>query len=253
VGLIEEANGGTLFLDEIANTSISLQSRLLRVLQEREIRRLGENLARQVNVRVIAATNADLPWLISRGRFRQDLYYRLNVISINAPPLRDRKEDIPLLVASFLKRYSGGGGSGRMLGPGVLEAFQRHSWPGNVRELENMMERIAVLSQREVITLVDLPEFLHPEQAMASPIIANENDSTDPPSEGPRRVAIDGHSRHQPHGTSQKTGEQLMIEDALRRFQGDKTKAARFIGWNRQKLYRRIKSFSIPADFGKAA
>ena len=253
VGLLEEANGGTLFLDEIANTSIGLQARLLRVLQEREIRRLGENQPRRVNVRVIAATNADLPSLISQGRFRQDLYYRLNVISVAAPPLRDRREDIPLLVASFLERFARDGKPSRLLGPGVVEALQRHSWPGNVRELENLVERIVILSPREVITLADLPEGLRPVRTSEAPEHSSDGASahaSDPPQQ---LAAVDGRGGRRSHGIAHKTGEQIMIEDALRRFQGDKTKAARFIGWNRQKLYRRIKSFSIPVDFGKAA
>jgi DNA-binding NtrC family response regulator len=206
-----------------------------------------------VNVRVIAATNADLPSLISQGRFRQDLYYRLNVIAIVAPPLRERRDDIPLLVASFLRRYARDGKPARLLGPGVIEALQRHSWPGNVRELENLMERIVILNPREVITLADLPDDLRPYRVSDSPEDSNEGASADPSGLPQRLVAVDGKGGLRPHGIAQKTGEQLMIEDALRRFQGDKTKAARFIGWNRQKLYRRIKSFSIPVDFGKAA
>jgi Nif-specific regulatory protein len=253
VGLLEEANGGTLFLDEITNTSISVQARLLHVLQEREIRRLGENQTRRVNVRVIAATNADLPSLISQGRFRQDLYYRLNVVSIAAPPLRDRREDIPLLVASFLERYGRDGKSARMIGPGVLKSLQDHQWPGNVRELENLIERILVLSRREVITLADLPAVFRPDDVPTALEDSDIDASAGSVGMPPRPVRIDAQDGPRPHGVSEKTGEQHMIEDALRRFQGDKTKAARYIGWNRQKLYRRIKSFAIPIDFGKAA
>src|SRR5262249_36186646 len=155
-------NGGTLFLDEITNTTLALQARLLRVLQEREVRRLGENLSRKVNVRIIAATNADLSSLMAQGRFRQDLYYRLNVISIMAPALRDRRDDIPLLVAEFLKRHGRPAGQVQLLGPGVLEALQSHSWPGNVRELENLIERLLVLCSTDMITLADLPEDMRP-------------------------------------------------------------------------------------------
>jgi DNA-binding NtrC family response regulator len=253
VGLLEEASGGTLFLDEITNTSISLQARLLRVLQEREIRRLGENQARRVDVRVIAATNADLPVLISQGRFRQDLYYRLNVISIAAPTLRERLEDIPLLVASFLKRHAREGGTVRTLGPGVLEALQRHSWPGNVRELENLVERVAVLSRREIITVADLPDSLRPGHVSASSGESIDDIRDEPSRVPPRLNTIEERGGPRHRGIPPKTGEQIMIEDALRRFHGDKTKAAQYIGWNRQKLYRRIKSFAISIDFGKAA
>jgi Nif-specific regulatory protein len=254
VGLLEEANGGVLFLDEIANTSIGLQARLLRVLQEREVRRLGENQARRVNVRVIAATNADLPSLIVQGRFRQDLFYRLNVIPVVAPPLRDRQEDVPLLVAAFLKRHARDGNPTRMLGPGVLEMLQRHAWPGNVRELENLMERLVVLCRGEVITVADLPDSLHLGEARTFSRASEGDDSeSEVFRDGARKKGVDFDRESRARGTTRKTGEQIMIEDALHRFRGDKTKAAKFIGWNRQKLYRRIKSYSIPADFGKAA
>jgi len=254
VGLLEEASGGTLFLDEIANTSINLQSRLLRVLQEREIRRLGENQTRRVNVRVIAATNADLSSLIAQGRFRQDLFYRLNVIGIVAPTLRERREDIPLLVAEFLSRQAHANTPPRELGPGVLEALLSYSWPGNVRELEHLIESLMVVNPREVITIADLPDTL--------PSLAGSADSGRPGLVCSRPEVIGSHEGLDSIGgvrdvrgrvNAQKTGEQIMIEDALRRFRGDKTKAARFIGWNRQKLYRRIRSFAIPTDFGKAA
>jgi len=213
----------------------------------------SENQSRRVNVRVIAATNADLPSLISQGRFRQDLYYRLNVITLAAPPLRDRREDIPLLVSSFLGRYARDGKPVRLLGPGVMEALQCHPWPGNVRELENLMERIVILSQHEIITVADLPESLRPGRMSESPEHPNDGASANASGLPQRLITVDGKGGLRSYGIAQKTGEQIMIEDALCRFQGDKTKAARFIGWNRQKLYRRIKSFSIPVDFGKAA
>jgi two-component system response regulator HydG len=226
VGLIEEARGGTLFLDEITNTSLALQSKLLRVLQEREVRRLGENAPRPVDVRVIAATNGDIKTLMEQGKFRQDLYYRLNVVSIEVPPLRSRREDIPLLAEHFLRERAGQGVAPKRLGPAVSEALLGHDWPGNVRELANVIERAHVLSPGDVITAQDLPEGL---RAVA-----------------PRAGPSEGHD-----GETRKSGEQLMIEEALRRFGGDKAKTARYIGWNRQKLYRRMKEFGIPADYGR--
>src|SRR6185295_11565545 len=120
IGLIEESRGGTLFLDEIGNTSPGLQARLLRVLQEREIRRLGENEARPVSVRIIAATNADLRALMNEGKFRQDLFYRLNVVSLEVPPLRARREDLTALVDHFLRLHTPAGSTTKRLGPGVL-------------------------------------------------------------------------------------------------------------------------------------
>jgi len=235
VGLIEGSSGGTLFLDEITNTSLALQARLLRVLQEREIRRLGENQARKVDVRVIAATNADLTALMAQNRFRPDLYYRLNVVSIEVPPLRDRLEDIPVLAQHILERQAQPDRPARGLAPGVIEALSHHDWPGNVRELENALERAAILARGELITIDALPEPLRPAWR------------------GLRVVPDREQGRLADIAFGPKTGEQAMIEDALRRFAGDKTKAARFIGWNRQKLYRRMKSYRIPADFGKAA
>ena len=226
VGLIEEAHGGTLFLDEITNTSLSLQARLLRVLQEREVRRIGENTARKVDVRIVTATNADLKLLVAQKRFREDLYYRLNVLAIEVPPLRDRREDIPLLVTHFLRSQAAKDGrQSKRLGPGVLEALSHYEWPGNVRELRNLIERLAILSSGEVITLGDVPEGIVPR---AMPVSGGGN------------------------GNGHKTGEQLMIEEALRRYGGDKAKAARFIGWNRQKLYRRMRAFRIPSDYGQS-
>lgn len=232
VGLIEEAHGGTLFLDEITNTSPAIQAKLLRVLQEHEVRRLGENRPRRVDARVLAATNADLASLIEQGRFRQDLYYRLNVVTIEVPALRDRREDIPLLAAHFLRALDSGGPSAKRLGPGVLELLSAHYWPGNVRELENVIERASILAPGKVISVDDLPVSIRP------PAITSGT--------GRDRTSHD-------RLAGRKTGEQLMIEESLRRCAGDKAKAARLIGWNRQKLYRRIKEYGIPPGYGKAA
>ena len=146
------ADGGTMFLDEIATMSPALQSKLLRVLQEREFEPLGSERTQKVDVRVIAATNRDLRALVSDGRFQEDLYYRLNVIPIHIPPLRERREDIPVLVEHFITKHAQRAGK-RIDGiaPGVMEALQSSDWPGNVRELENTMERAVVLSQRSII------------------------------------------------------------------------------------------------------
>ncbi len=250
VGLIEAANGGTVFLDEITNTSLALQARLLRVLQEREVRRLGENEVRKVDVRVIAATNAVMEQLVAEGKFREDLFYRLNVVRVEVPALRERRDDIPLLAQHFLEQHMAAGkvsanaGSSsppvpkkKIFGPGVLEVLSRRDWPGNVRELENIVERLRVLTQGTIITLADVT------RVAAASLIRDG---------GTRHPNVSGRVRAFP-GTGGKTGEQLLIEDALRRFGGDKAKAAKFIGWNRQKLYRRLKTYAIPSRFGKAA
>jgi DNA-binding NtrC family response regulator len=233
VGLIQEADGGTLFLDEITNTSLALQARLLRVLQEREVRRVGENTPRRVDVRVIAASNADVPRLVAEGGFRQDLYYRLNVVTIRVPPLRDRREDIPLLIEHLAARCVAKGLAPRAFAPEVHAALARHHWPGNVRELENLVERLMVMAPGPVVTIADLPH----EYRGAGPDPAGRR----PSSTGPRDAQVDP-----------RTGEQVMIEQALERFGGDKAKAARYIGWNRQKLYRRMKHLSVAANHGQA-
>jgi len=157
-GLFQEADGGTIFLDEVGCMPPLLQSRLLRVLQEREVRRVGENTPSHVNVRVVAATNEPLEPRIKDGGFREDLYYRLNVIPIPLPSLRERPEDIPLLVAHFLRsRPSGRAGKGRRVSSQVMEILKAYSWPGNVRELENAIERAAALCETAVIRARDLP------------------------------------------------------------------------------------------------
>src|SRR5687768_8372348 len=158
-GLFEEADGGTFFFDEIAETPPSFQAKLLRVIQEGEVRRIGENRPARVDVRIIAATNQDLGLAISEKRFRQDLYYRLNVARFQLPPLRERREDVPALVDFFLDKYNRKMGARSRLGEGVLEALLRYDFPGNIRELENMVEQAVALSGGGVIGVDDiLPE-----------------------------------------------------------------------------------------------
>jgi len=161
MGLFEEGNGGTVFLDEIGEIPPAIQVKLLRVLQEREIRRVGASSIRHVDVRIISATPQDLTDLIKKGRFREDLYYRLNVISILMPPLRDRAEDIPLLAYHFLKKFNQKTGKNiEEISVDALHMLQGYSWPGNVRELENILERSVVLSESPVIQGKDLPPKL---------------------------------------------------------------------------------------------
>src|SRR6185295_9604444 len=145
-GLFEEADGGTFFFDEISETPVSFQAKLLRAIQEGEIRRLGENKAIRVDVRIITATNQDLSSAIAEKRFRQDLYYRLNVARFQLPPLRDRREDIPILVDFFLDKYNRKMQTHARLSEGVLDALVAYDYPGNIRELENMMEQAVALS-----------------------------------------------------------------------------------------------------------
>ena len=214
-GLVEAADGGTLFLDELANASPAFQTRLLRVLQEGEVRRVGENRPRRVDLRVVAATSGDLRRLIAAGRFRGDLYYRLNVMTIDLPPLRRRPEDIPPLVEHFLERACARHGLPRRgLSAAALEILCRYPWPGNVRELENVIERLVLLAPAAEIAASDLP--------------------------GPLLDALLATPAAPPGDDAAKTGEQRMIEMALLASDGDRTRAARAIGWPRTKLYRRL-------------
>jgi two-component system, NtrC family, response regulator HydG len=155
-GLFEEADGGTFFFDEIAETTLSFQAKLLRALQEGEIRRTGENRAVKVDLRVIAATNIDLAQAVEERRFRQDLYYRLNVARFHLPPLRERREDVPLLVEFFLDRYTRKMNKRARLGDGVIDSLVTYDYPGNARELENMVEQAVALSSGGIITIDDI-------------------------------------------------------------------------------------------------
>mgnify|MGYP001412067133 FL=1 len=155
-GMFESAHGGTIFLDEIGEVPLHLQVKLLRVLQEGEIQRVGDSVPRKVDVRVIAATNRNLEAEVAAGRFRQDLYYRLNVIPIYIPPLRERREDIPPLIEHFLRKYAQGA-SPKRLSRDAFQLLMRYDYPGNIRELENAIEHAVVLSEGEEIQSADLP------------------------------------------------------------------------------------------------
>lgn len=156
-GLFELADGGVLFLDEVAEIPLSLQVKLLRVLENREIMRLGGTKLLPLNVRIIAATNRDLPAMIKNGSFREDLYYRLNVVNIRIPPLRERKDEIPLFCLKFVHHYNGQYGENKKLTYPVIDEFQKYSWPGNIRELKNVIENMFVLSDGEYLRVKDIP------------------------------------------------------------------------------------------------
>ena len=179
-GLFETADKGTIFFDEISTVGLETQAKLLRVMQDREFMRLGGTKTIRVDVRIIAATNVELEDLIDRQMFRKDLYYRLNVIKIVLPPLRDRREDIPLLVKHFLDVFSKENGKSiESVSPDVLQLLDRHPWPGNVRELENLIERTVVFTKDTVITRDNLPDlFRTPRETAAGPAVA-ENDGLD--------------------------------------------------------------------------
>ncbi len=156
-GLFEEANEGTIFLDEIGDLTLPLQAKLLRVLQDKQIRAVGDNRTRQIDVRVVAATHRDLKTMIQEGKFREDLYYRLNVIPIRVPPLREKREDIPILVESFITKFTVQNRSSiKGISPEAMGILMAHPWPGNVRELENVIERAVVLCRGDIISEKDV-------------------------------------------------------------------------------------------------
>jgi len=226
IGLLELAHGGTAFFDEIGELSAEMQVKLLRVLQDRQIRPVGSLEWRQADFRIIAATNRDLAAEVERGRFRRDLYYRLNVVTLRLPPLRERREDIPALIAHFLARY---GGDCR-LSPELEQAMLTYPWPGNVRELENCIERLVALSSGPVLHLADLPTGLMNHWRSGSPQTAA---AAAPAGDEPAPVL------------SLEEIEKRAILDALAFTRGDHLKAARLLGIGRTTLYRKIRQYGI--------
>jgi two-component system response regulator HydG len=226
-GLFREAQGGTLFLDEIGDVAPEVQNKLLRVLQEREVKPVGGDTFVKIDVRIVAATNKDLKKMIAEGRFREDLFYRLAVVPLELPPLRERKGDIPELVRYFLGRRKGAGPRPSDIAPEALERLAAYRWPGNIRELENVVERAAILSDGKIIVAHDLPPLGNPSDAPApAPTL---------PSEGTlkERVAL-----------VVRGVERQAILDALRT-EGTPTKAARKLGISRASLYAKLKELEI--------
>jgi transcriptional regulator with PAS, ATPase and Fis domain len=220
VGLLEEAARGTIFFDEIGDLAPELQSKLLRALQDREIRRLGENRSRRIDVRVVSATSRDLARQVEAGRFREDLYYRLHVAVIALPPLRERGRDVLRLARHFLEVFGREYGRGALrLSPEVSLALSAHTWPGNVRELQNAMAQAAALAESDgVVGLAQLPEVLRslkPRGPVAS-----------------YRSRLDAHRKE-------------MIADALGRSGGNRSLAARELGLSRQALRYLMKELKV--------
>ena len=243
VGLVELADGGTLFLDEIGELPQPLQAKLLRVLQEREITRVGGLADIPVNIRVVSATNRDLAKAITERTFREDLFYRLNVISIELPPLRERREDIPLLAEHFLARKASKLGRPAMrLSEAVLEALRLGQWRGNVRELENTIERLVVLSDTDVITSDLLPESLG-----APP---RKSSSAD----GVTKLALTAHAMVEEAPDFRSAREQFereYLEALLRNHGGSVTEAARAAGMSRRNLYDKVEKLRISLELIK--
>lgn len=223
IGLFTEADGGTLFLDEISELSLAMQTKLLRVLQEKEVRRVGDIQSVSVDARVIVASNKNLDALVKTGLFREDLFYRLNVIPIVLPELRRRTEDIPLLVEHFLKKYADEVGSLKRISREALAALMQYPWPGNVRELENAVERTAILCAQEEIGLEDLPRELYSSEGLSL-------------------------SRAMQDGATLEELEKEYILRVLENEQGNQTKASEILGIDRRTLYRKLQRYEGDSD-----
>lgn len=233
-GLFEEADGGTLLLDEITETSPAFQVKLLRVLQENEVRRVGSNASTRVNVRVLATTNKDPESLVAGGLFREDLLYRLNVITITLPPLRERREDISLMIKSFIQRYSPPGTPPVKVSPDAMHVFESYPWPGNVRELRHTIQRLTVLNSAGVIRVPDLPPK----------IVSGVSEVREKPAAvSPAAAAPQGKLT-----TLAEVEHQYLIR-VLKETRGNKKRAAEIMGVDRKTLSRMIERHSV--DIGK--
>ncbi|HEV7842940.1 MAG TPA: sigma-54 dependent transcriptional regulator, partial [Pyrinomonadaceae bacterium] len=223
-GLFEVADRGTLFLDEIGELDVGMQAKLLRALQERKIRRVGGTRELSVDVRVVAATNRDLRAMVADKRFREDLYYRINVLSIDVPPLRERRDDIPVLINHFLNKYTRN--TARLcngLTPETRRLMQEYSWPGNVRQLESAVERALLLCEGPMITVEDLPLEIRQEA----------------------RPASAGMFRLPPEGISFEDVERDLIIQAMEQTDYNITKAAKLLGLTFRTLQYRLEKFGI--------
>ena len=233
-GLVELADGGTAFFDEIGDLPLEMQVKLLRLVQEREFRAVGALHWRKVDLRIIAATHRDLKAEVAAGRFRQDLYYRLNVFTIHLPPLRHRKVDIPLLIQHFLD------GPGFCPSRDVFDALISYDWPGNVRELKHCIERMAAMQSEGVLRMADMPSALQNHQAangldrLAGAVSACDANDLPHVRLSPRSPVI-----------SLPDSEKQTISNALSATAGERSKAARLLGIGRTTLYRKMKEYGL--------
>ena len=222
-GLFQAANGGTIFLDEIGELPLEMQAKLLRVLQEKEVRPVGSNTKVNVNVRVIAATNRDLEAAYRAGTFRKDLYFRLNVVTVHIPALRERRSDIPMLVHHFLDRYAQG--ANIQVTAAAMKSLLHYEWPGNVRELENCVARAVTLGDRRTIDVDDLPPSIRGDTFSASTVTAADS------------AAIST--------TALAEMERMTILRVFEQANGDKARAGKMLGISRATLYRKLKRYNI--------
>ena len=217
------ANNGTLFLDEIGDVPAAIQVKLLRVLQDREFERLGGTRTLKVDVRLVAATNRDLRAALEEGTFREDLYYRLNVVAIDIPPLREHKEDIPALAQFFLEKFARESGKpAHNITPAAMKMLMDFHWPGNVRELQNVIERAITLSTGSTLDVADI----HIDTA--------------------RRAHVESGSAVLPEGMSMEQWEEELLREALKRASGNKSQAARALGLSRNALRYRLSKMGVP-------
>lgn len=224
IGRFQQANGGTIFIDEVGDIPLPVQVKLLRTIQFGEYQKIGSNTTEKTDVRIIAATHRNLEEMISNNLFREDLYYRLNVISIKLPSLRERKEDIPLLVDYFIKKFSNElGKEVNGISKEALDKLLKYNYPGNIRELENIIQRAVVLTRENIITKNDLPELNS----------AKENERL-----------IDPYNLDDEYEIKVKTFERIMIEEALNRTNGNKSAAARILGISERHLRSRLERIS---------
>ena len=220
-GLLQIANGGTVFLDEIGELPIDLQAKLLRAIQEHEIRPVGSTKRIPIDVRILAATNRDLETEVAEGNFRRDLYFRLNVLTLRIPPLRERKQDIPTLVDHFLERLSRANGTRKTMSEEALKALINYDWPGNVRELENCIERTWALGSGPTMAFPDLPTYIkntHQQKVTTEPV-------------GPKIIPL-------------VDLERKAILEAIEQLRGDKLLAAKMLGIGKTTLYRKLKEYA---------
>jgi DNA-binding NtrC family response regulator len=242
MGLFEEATSGTIFLDEIGDMPLLTQVKLLRVLQNQEIRRLGENKVIKVDVRIIAATNQDLITAIAEKRFREDLFFRLNVIQIRIPPLRERMDSLPSLIRFFLAKFN------RQFNRNISDIDRQaqfilanYSYPGNVRELENIIEHAVIMAEDDVIRASDLPDYM---QAVRGPILALPGSIQDTTIDASYTVEAD-----EPEFIALAEMERRLISETLIKCDGNQTLAAQKLGISRSTLWRKMKEYDIKASF----
>jgi len=229
LGLLDAANGGTAFFDEVGELPFEMQMKLLRVLQEKEYRAIGALSQRSSNFRVIAATNRDLAGEVEAKRFRQDLYYRLNVMKLRLVPLRERREDIPALVAHFLQRY----GNGHKPSDDVMDALKQYDWPGNVRELEHAIQQMVSMNSGPWLTMADLPST-----------IVNRRFEREA-EHGPSEVSFSARLGNGETILPLAEVEKRAILNALEHTKGDRTVAAALLGIGRTTLYRKLKEYGL--------